>query len=163
MTLPAITAPMARRIPDPIPHTESVIDWLIGHREEVSAGSLVALGTLPDGTQAVVLLVGYTGAVADGEKLLRPLRASGPPLADQVAPSPYTALQGISEHFNPRGYRNYLKTNYLREFSDEAIDTRVERYDSVPAPFSHVVVEHMGGAVGRRPPTVRRNTGAWWP
>jgi FAD/FMN-containing dehydrogenase len=115
-------------------------------------GSLVALGTLPDGTQAAVLLVGYTGPLADGEELLRPLRAFGPPLADQVGPVPYTALQGISEHFNPRGYRNYLKTNYLKDLSDEAIDILVERYRSVPAPFSHVVVEHMGGAVSRMDP-----------
>jgi FAD binding domain/Berberine and berberine like len=112
-------------------------------------GSLVALGTLPDGTQAAVLLVGYSGPIADGEKLLRPLREFGPPLADQVSPSPYMALQGISEHFNPRGYRNYLKTNYLRELSDDAIDILVERYASVPATFSHIVVEHMGGAVSR--------------
>jgi hypothetical protein len=112
-------------------------------------GTLVALGTLPDGTQAAVLLVGYSGPIEDGEKLLRPLREFGPPLADQVGPSPYRALQGISEHFNPRGYRNYLKTNYLRDLSDEAIDIMVERYVSVPAPFSHIVVEHMGGAVGR--------------
>jgi FAD/FMN-containing dehydrogenase len=112
-------------------------------------GSLVALGTLPDGTQAAVLLVGYNGSTADGEKLLRPLREFGPPLADQVAPVTYSALQGISEHFNPRGYRNYLKTNYLKDLSDDAIDILVERYMSVPAPFSHIVVEHMGGAVSR--------------
>jgi FAD/FMN-containing dehydrogenase len=112
-------------------------------------GSLVALGTLPDGTQAAVLLVGYTGPIADGEKLLRPLREFGPPLADQLGPSPYAALQGISEHFNPRDYRNYLKTNYLKDLSDDAIDTLVEHYTRVPAPFSHIVVEHMGGAVGR--------------
>jgi FAD/FMN-containing dehydrogenase len=77
-------------------------------------GSLVALGTLPDGTQAAVLLAGYSGPIADGETLLRPLREFGPPLADELGPAPYMALQGISEHFNPRGYRNYLKTNYLR-------------------------------------------------
>jgi FAD/FMN-containing dehydrogenase len=112
-------------------------------------GSLVALGTLPDGTQAAVLLAGYTGPLAEGEELLRPLRAFGPPLADQLGPSPYAALQGISEHFNPRGHRNYLKTNYLTALSDEAIDTLVEQYRRVPAPFSHIVVEHMGGAVGR--------------
>jgi FAD/FMN-containing dehydrogenase len=112
-------------------------------------GSLVALGTLPDGTQAAVLLAGYTGPLADGETLLRPLREFGPPLADQLGPAPYTALQGISEHFNPRGHRNYLKTNYLTALSDEAIDTLVEHYRRVPAPFSHLVIEHMGGAVGR--------------
>ncbi len=35
---------MARRIPDPIPHTESVIDWLVANREQVLIGALVALG-----------------------------------------------------------------------------------------------------------------------
>jgi hypothetical protein len=35
------------------------------------------------------------------------------------------------------------------DLSDDAIDILVERYMSVPAPFSHIVVEHMGGAVGR--------------
>jgi FAD/FMN-containing dehydrogenase len=120
-------------------------------------GSLVALGTLPDGTQAAVLLAGYTGPMAEGEALLRPLREFGPPLADQLSPSPYTALQGISEHFNPRAHRNYLKTNYLKDLSDEAIDTLVEHYRRVPAPFSHIVVEHMGGAVGR----VDRNATAY--
>ena len=115
-------------------------------------GSLVALGTLPDGTQAAVLLAAYTGPLADGEKLLRPLREFGPPLGDQLSPSPYTALQGISEHFNPRGYQNYLKTNYFKDLSDDAIDIMVERYMSVPAPFSHIVVEHMGGAVSRMDP-----------
>jgi hypothetical protein len=112
-------------------------------------GSLVALGTLPDGTQAAVLLVGYNGSIVEGERILHPLRAFGPPLADQVGPAPYAALQGISEHFNPHGYRNYLKTNYLKDLSDEAIDLLVDGYASVPAPFTHIVVEHMGGAVSR--------------
>ncbi len=34
-------------------------------------------------------------------------------------------------------------------FHDEAIDILVDRYASVPAPFTHVVVEHLGGAVSR--------------
>ncbi len=56
---------------------------------------------------AAVLLVGYTGPLAEGEKLLRPLREFGPPLVDQIGPSPYMALQSIGENFNPIGQRNY--------------------------------------------------------
>ena len=41
--LAAITAAMTRRIPDPIRPTESVVDWLVDHREQVVAGALVAL------------------------------------------------------------------------------------------------------------------------
>jgi FAD/FMN-containing dehydrogenase len=128
--------------------------FLTLYREVTSAapdelGTLVALGTLPDGTRAAVLLAGYTGPLAEGEKLLRPLRAFGPPLVDQIGPSPYIALQSIGEHFNPIGHRNYQKSNYLRALSDEAIEMMVEHYARVPAPLTHIVVEHMGGAVSR--------------
>ena len=58
-------------------------------------GSLVALGTLPDGTQAAVLLVGYSGPIADGEKLLRPLREFGPPTSGSGRS---VALRGPPRH-----------------------------------------------------------------
>ena len=111
-------------------------------------GITAVLGTLPDGTHAAVVLVCYTGPLADGERLLRPLREAGP-LADQVGPMPYTALQSIVENFNPPGMRNYWKSDYLAQLSDEAIDLLVEYYPSVPAPLTHVAIEHLGGAVSR--------------
>ena len=107
------------------------------------------LGTLPDGTQAAIFDVCYTGPLAHGERLVGSLRAAGPLLADQAGPMPYTALQSIVENINPPGLRNYWKSDYLAQLSDEAIDLLVEQYSSVPAPYTHVVIEHMGGAVSR--------------
>jgi FAD/FMN-containing dehydrogenase len=107
------------------------------------------LATLPDGTQAVALLVCYAGPVAEGERLLSPLRASGPLLDDQVGPIPYIAMQSIVENFNPPGLRNYWKSDFLTELSDDAIDLLVEEYPSVPAPHTHVVIEQMGGVVSQ--------------
>ena len=112
-------------------------------------GSLCNLATLPDGTPAAVILLAYSGALDDGERLLRPLRACAPLLADQVGPLPYIALQSIVENFNPPGLRNYWKSNYLRDLSDAAIDVLVDHYTTVPAPHTHVVIEHLGGAVSR--------------
>jgi FAD/FMN-containing dehydrogenase len=112
-------------------------------------GSLCNLATLPDGTPAVVILIAYGGSFDEGERLLRPLRECSPLLADQVAPLPYTALQSIVENFNPPGLRNYWKSNYLRDLSDAAIEVMVDHYRSVPAPNTHVVIEHLGGAVSR--------------
>jgi FAD/FMN-containing dehydrogenase len=110
---------------------------------------IFALATLPDGTQAAGVLGCYAGSVADGERVLGPLRASGPLLADQLGPIPYTALQSIPENFNPPGMRNYWKSEYLTQLSDDAIDLLVEEYPSVPAPYTHVIIEQMGGAVSR--------------
>jgi hypothetical protein len=112
-------------------------------------GSLINLATLPDGTPAAVILIAYSGPLDEGEHLLHPLREFGPPLADQVGPMPYTALQSIVENFNPPGLRNYWKSNYLRDLSDAAIDVLVDHYATVPAPNTHVVIEHLGGAVSR--------------
>jgi FAD binding domain/Berberine and berberine like len=112
-------------------------------------GSLCNLATLPDGTPAAVILLGYNGSVEDGERLLRPLRECAPLLADQVGLMPYIALQSIVENFNPPGLRNYWKSNYLQELSDGAIEVLVDHYRTVPAPHTHVVIEHLGGAVSR--------------
>jgi FAD/FMN-containing dehydrogenase len=112
-------------------------------------GSLAVLGTLPDGTPAVVILLGYNGPMDQGEQVLRPLRAFGSPLEDRVGPLPYTALQSIVENFNPPGLRNYWKTSYLTDLSDEAIDTMVGRYATVPAPYTHVILYTLGGAMSR--------------
>jgi FAD/FMN-containing dehydrogenase len=112
-------------------------------------GTTAVLGTLPDGTQAAAILVSYSGPIGEGERLLRPLRDAGPLLADEVGPMPYTALQSIVENFNPPGMRNYWKSDFLRELSDEAIDLLVDYYPSVPAPLTHVGIEHLGGAVSR--------------
>jgi FAD/FMN-containing dehydrogenase len=112
-------------------------------------GTLAALATLPDGTRAVVFLIAYNGRIEDGEQLLRPLRTCGAPLADQVGPMSYRALQSISEHFNPPGLRNYNRSDYLQALSDEAIATMVEQFATVPTPLTHLVIEHLGGAVRR--------------
>ena len=112
-------------------------------------GSLCNLATLPDGTPAAVILLGYNGSVEDGERLLRPLRECAPLLADQVGLMPYIALQSIVENFNPPGLRNYWKSNYLQDLSDGAIEVLVDHYRTVPAPHTHVVIEHLGGAVSR--------------
>jgi FAD/FMN-containing dehydrogenase len=112
-------------------------------------GALAALATLPDGTKAVVTLLCYCGAVDQGERLLQPLRTIVAPLADQVAVMAYTALQSIVENFNPRGFRNYWKTLFLKDLSDDAINIILERYARVPAPHIHLVLYTLGGAVRR--------------
>src|ERR671932_753450 len=115
--------------------------------DELNMGAILA--TLPDGTHAVALLVCYAGPVAEGERLLSPLRAPDLLLDDQLGPMPYVALQSIVENFNPPGMRNYWKSDFLTQLSDDAMNLLVEEYLSVPTPHTHLVVEHMGGAVSR--------------
>jgi len=125
--------------------------------EQFSAGApdelglLAVLGTLPDGTKAVINLACYSGPVETGEHVLSPLRTFATPMVDQIQPMSYAAVQSIVENFNPRGLRNYWKTVYLNELTSDAAGTLADLYSRVPAPLSHLVVYTLGGAVKRVP------------
>jgi FAD/FMN-containing dehydrogenase len=114
-------------------------------------GLLAVLGTLPDGTKAIVHLACYSGPLDRGEDVLRPLRTQATPMMDDIQAMPYTAVQSIVENFNPRGLRNYWKTVYVKDLTEDAIAVLTEHYARVPAPHSHIVIYTLGGAVSRVP------------
>jgi hypothetical protein len=116
--------------------------------DELASG--VVLITLPDGTPVVGIVVCYNGPVAEGERVLKPLRAFGSLLIDQIAPMPYTAAQKLIDGFYPPGLQNYWKSSFLKEISGEAIDTTVAYCSKRPSPMCHGLIEHqLGGAVSR--------------
>jgi FAD/FMN-containing dehydrogenase len=47
------------------------------------------------------------------------------------------------------GTRNYWRSNFKRELSDAAIDALLARVDELPPPGTMLLLEHLGGAVGR--------------
>jgi FAD binding domain/Berberine and berberine like len=106
--------------------------------------------TMPDGTPAAGVVVCYHGPLDEGERVLKPLRAFGSPLADQIGPMPYTAAQQLVDAFYPPGLQEYWKSSFLTEISDAAIDTMIAHCAHRPSPLCHVVIEHtLGGAVSR--------------
>jgi FAD/FMN-containing dehydrogenase len=101
------------------------------------------------GTLVVALAVCYAGDLAEGERVLRPLRSFGRPLADLIAPTPYTALQRMSDEGYPAGLRNYWKSSYVDDLSDAAVATVAEHAEGMPSPRSAFYFEHLGGAIAR--------------
>jgi FAD/FMN-containing dehydrogenase len=109
----------------------------------------LAFVTSPDGHPVVGFLLCYNGPLEEGERVIKPLREFGSPVADLVAPLPYLAMQGLGESMYPQGRRNYWKSNFIKEFSDDAIETMVAQAADVPSPFSGMALEQMGGAIKR--------------
>jgi FAD/FMN-containing dehydrogenase len=101
------------------------------------------------GELVTVLAVCYAGDPAEGERVLRPLRTFGRPVADLIAPMPYTALQSASDAAYPNGQRNYWKSHYLDEITDDAIARIVEHAPRMTSPLSSFYLQHLGGAIGR--------------
>jgi len=98
---------------------------------------------------AVAIVACWSGDLAEGERVLKPLHAFGPPAADVVGPMPYPALQSMLDGGAPPGLQNYWKGAYLGALSDAAIDTVVEHAARMRSPMCQVHLHQLGGAVAR--------------
>nr|WP_321112743.1 FAD-binding oxidoreductase [Halorussus salinisoli] len=134
-------------------------DFMHDAPDEVQAYAAFVRGNpamgLPEplhGETLVGAAVLYSGDVEAGKEALRPLREFGDPLADTIQPVPYTAHQQSSDELYQEGHRNYWKSHFLDELSDNAIDTIVEHADPLPTAFTTVFFEWMGGAIARADP-----------
>jgi hypothetical protein len=83
------------------------------------------------------------------EEVVRPLRICGSLTADMVRPMPYPAVQALGGDLLPPGRQNYWKSSFIYEVNDEAIDTMMAQFETVPSPFSVAALEPLGGAVRR--------------
>src|SRR5919204_217576 len=59
------------------------------------------------GRRAAVVAVAWSGDLAEGERVLAPLRTGHPPALDLVAPMPYVALQSMLDETAPHGWQFY--------------------------------------------------------
>ncbi len=104
--------------------------------------------TLPQGPVAFIF-PGYAGPIEDGERVLRPLREFGPPVADQIQPMAYADHRAPYDDFYPAGLRNYWKGHFLSDLSEEAIETMVDHFARIPTSRVAIAVGPLGGAVAR--------------
>ena len=111
--------------------------------------SYVFMLTTPERVPVVAIMCCYCGDLSAGERVLRPLRTFGPPLADEVKPMPYQALQSLLNDAYPAGLYSYYKSHNLLRISDELIDTMIDCFARVPSPMSALGLEQFGGAVSR--------------
>lgn len=98
-----------------------------------------------------VVMVGtcYAGPIEDGERVLRPLRASPTPLLDLVGPTPYVDFQSALDSTVVHGWNYYWKSTHLPELRDDLIGVLAERAFSCTSPRSYVALFHLQGAVSR--------------
>ncbi len=103
------------------------------------------------GTAVVIIDGCYGGPLDEAERVLRPLKEFGQPIVDFMKPMPYTTQQGITDRANLPGFQNYWKSEYLKDLSDEAIDTILAHCNMMTSPLTYVGVGYIKGAVSRVP------------
>jgi hypothetical protein len=103
----------------------------------------------PDGQPAAAIVTCYSGDLAEGEKVIAPLRSFGSPLMDAIQPMPFPVMQTLLDGAVPEGNQNYWKSAFLRSLNDDAIKTIVGYANQATSPLTAVLVEQYGGAASR--------------
>jgi FAD/FMN-containing dehydrogenase len=118
---------------------------LIAHR----APPLPFLPAAAYGTPAIGLLLSWAGDIAEGERVLAPVRALGTPLGELVRPVPYRALQTLLDGSAPQGTHAYWRSHRIPELTDAVIDRIVELAATTTSPLSLLNGWAVGGAASR--------------
>jgi FAD/FMN-containing dehydrogenase len=104
------------------------------------------------GSPVFGLLLVWCGDPAEGARAIAPLRGTGTPIGDLVRPVPYRAVQSLLDGSAARGSCAYWRSTRLPDLSDAAIDTIVERVETITSPLSLLNGWAIGGAVSRADP-----------
>jgi FAD/FMN-containing dehydrogenase len=105
------------------------------------------------GKEVAVLAVFYSGEMAEGEKLIAPLRRFGDTVGEHVGPQPYTQWQQAFDPLLTPGARNYWKSHNFTELADGALDTLVEYAGKLPSPHCEIFLGHLEGVANEVPAT----------
>jgi FAD/FMN-containing dehydrogenase len=101
------------------------------------------------GKEILALAVCYNGKIEEGERIAKPLRSFGKPLADVIGPQPYKAWQTILDPLLTPGMRNYWKSHNFIEVSDGLIDVLIDHTRQIPDPQTEIAFAQLGGYVSR--------------
>lgn len=117
--------------------------------DELTAAAGVLTGQ--DGQLMVGIVVSYCGALAEGERLLKPLSTFGPPVHDTIRPMTYHEVQQLLYVFEAN-VQGYLKAGFLQGLTEEAIDTLVAHSATKTSPMSAMALLPISGAAARVAP-----------
>jgi FAD/FMN-containing dehydrogenase len=107
----------------------------------------------PDGSGAKIcaIICSHFGTGEQAGADFARLRAFATPIMDALGPIPYTGLNSMLDGGFPKGARNYWKSSFLAELTDEAIEAMVRQFAACPSLMTGMLLEHFHGAVSRVP------------
>ena len=113
--------------------------------DEVSA--FCGLVHAPDGSghKIVAMPMCHCGELAGGEAAAKQMRTAGTPLVDLLGPMPYPVVNTLLDDGFPRGARNYWKSAFFKDLSDDTVGLLAESFRKAPSILSGLVVEHLHG------------------
>jgi FAD/FMN-containing dehydrogenase len=106
----------------------------------------------PEHPKILVLDATYCGSIADGERVLKPLREFRKPVVDAIAPIPYVKQQSSVDDAFAYGHHYYVKAGFVRRLPPELVEAMIETFMSSTLPITPVLTAPQGGAISRIAP-----------
>src|SRR6516162_5905527 len=128
-------------------------DFTVSIPDEHTVAATLVHAPDGSGTKLAAMVACHSGALAEGEAAIKPLKEFGSPVIDAVGPMPYCQLNSMLDDGYPKGALNYWKSSFLAQLSDDAIDTMIENFARCPTPMGQLLLEHFHGAATRVGPT----------
>ena len=125
-------------------------DFMRTAPDELVAAAVLLTG--PDGHQGCGIAVAYNGDIAEGERVVAPLKRFGTPVLDAIGPMPYLAQQALIEASMPPNLLNYWKAEFADELSADVIRVAVDAFSRAPSPMCTMLFFPIRGAASRVPP-----------
>jgi FAD/FMN-containing dehydrogenase len=102
------------------------------------------------GKLIVVLFVCYSGPLAEGERLIAPIKAFGAPVGDILQRRSYVSQQMLLDATQPKGRRYYWKSEYLRGLEPSLFTRAIEHAGRLISPHSAILIFPIDGALNER-------------
>lgn len=133
----------------PVARAEEVLRFFREFAETIPNELVIQCGsiTTPDGVPVFAVAGCYCGSLSEGEKVLKPLRTFGSPVADIFSAISYVQMQSIFDPFFPPGRQTYVKSNFIRALNDDAVRAIAGFAGKSPSRYTFApFLEHWHGA-----------------
>jgi FAD/FMN-containing dehydrogenase len=102
------------------------------------------------GKPIVALFVCYSGPLAEGERVIAPIKAFGRPVGDVLQRRTYCSQQTLLDATQPKGRRYYWKSEYLRGLEPDLFAGAIAHARRIVSPHSAILIFPLDGAVNER-------------
>jgi FAD/FMN-containing dehydrogenase len=103
------------------------------------------------GQPIVALFVCHSGSIAEGERLVAPVKAFRKPVGDIIQRRPYVTQQNLLDATQPKGRRYYWKSEYLPGLEPALLAGVADHGSRIVSPHSAVVLFPLDGTLNRLP------------
>jgi len=99
------------------------------------------------GKPIVAILACHSGTPEEGEKAVAAIKSFGTPVGDVLVRRPYAQLQSLLDGTQPKGRRDYWKSEYLPRIEPELCEKFMAHAAKIRSPHSVIVLFQIGGAL----------------